>query len=158
MTDPLSTKIRLFILIVNTIDLFGTFSFFRQNLSITHHLLSPTLIFTVYVMIGTFFMCSIMRYRASNFLKLYGLSVCLIMAIYLCVILWQSMVIQTNYRAVIHGLLPILTVILLISDVIVIILSSEITLPRRRLALSEDQSGRANLEKISVRTTKSSPI
>lgn len=118
-----SLKLRFLALVINTGDLINeraTYTF-----TVSHALVAPAALITTYVMIGTFVICGMRGYYASKFLQVYGLVTCCSLQGSLALMVFRELRTHTATTAIVlNGLLPMFTILLLLSDLVVVMFSN----------------------------------
>lgn len=118
-----SLKLRFLALVINTGDLINERATFTYTVS--HALIAPAALITTYVMIGTFVISGMRGYQASKFLQVYGLMACCSLQGSLALLVFkefQSYTVTTEN--ILNGLLPLFTILLLLSDLVVVMFAS----------------------------------
>lgn len=120
--DRCSLKLRFLTLVINTGDLINERA--TLTLSISHAIFAPIALFTTYIMIGTYLISGMRgrrRFQVSNFLQVYGLVTCSALHGALSITVFKEL---RKYAAttafVLNGVLPMLTILLLLADLVVV--------------------------------------
>lgn len=114
-----SIKIRFLTIVLNTANLINEVS--SPPLGITHSLIAPVTIFTTYIFLSIFVFGAIRNKYASRFLQMYGLVACCTLQISLSIAVFNGFkLVRKTRRAplVLSGLLPIISICLLLSDLV----------------------------------------
>lgn len=121
MTDPCSTRIRFFILALNTGDLLCEQNKKEDYYNITYAILAPITIFTVYIAIGTLYIGAIRNVYASKFLQAYFLAFCIFLEIFLATTVFQSEDLKPQPLLLYLRIIPLSIVILSAIDFVIVI-------------------------------------
>ncbi|CAH0625311.1 unnamed protein product [Chrysodeixis includens] len=118
-----SLKLRFLALVINTGDLINERA--THTFTVSHALIAPAALITTYVMIGTFVICGMKGNYATKFLQVYGLVTCCALQGALALLVFRELSQYTvTTETVLNGLLPMLTILLLLSDLVVVMFSS----------------------------------
>lgn len=124
--DHCSLKLRILTLVTNTADLINERT--TPTLSISHAVVAPIAIFTTYIFLGIILIGMSQRHKASNFIQIYAIISCTSMHTTLSIIIFKDLrsnpPMKTEVGLILNGVLPMISIILLIADLIVILFSS----------------------------------
>lgn len=120
-----SIKVRFFTIVLNTANLINETT--TPNLGMSHSLIAPVTIFSTYMFLSVFIVGALRKRYASYFLQIYGVTTCFLLQIMLSISVFNGL--RTAIRPkqapfVLNGLLPMITICLLVADLAITILSS----------------------------------
>lgn len=124
--DHCTTKLRFFTLVVNTADLINLQT--NPTLKVSHALVAPVAIFTIYIFHASFVIGGIRGKYASLLLQIYALVTCCALEIFLSILVFNELmeyeIVKRHSGLVLNGVLPTIISLLLISDLVVTLFSS----------------------------------
>lgn len=130
-----TTKLRFFTLVVNTADLINVET--NPTLGISHALVAPVSIFTIYIFYVSFVIGGIKGKYASLLLQIYALITCSALEIFLSILVFQELMqfeqVNRNSSLVLNGVLPTIISLLLLSDLVVTLFSCRPVSPPQSL-------------------------
>lgn len=129
-TDQCSMKLKVLCLVTNTANLINERT--TPTISISYAVVSPIALFTTYIFLGILVLGATQSKRASSFLQIYAIVSCVSIHTTLSIIVFRDLKHSENQMEVAHilnGVLPMLTIVLLIADLIVILFSTRETFP-----------------------------
>lgn len=131
-----SCRLRFLALVVTTGDLINERA--TGSLGITHALVAPVTIFTTYFFFIVFIINDCRQGYASRFLQIYAIISCVLLQISLSMVVFQELKNITahhrdtgNTAYVLNGVLPMFTILILLSDLVITIFSKRHTPPSR---------------------------
>lgn len=124
--DHCTTKLRFFTLVVNTADVINVQT--NPTLKLSHALVAPVAIFTIYIFHVSFVIGGIRGKHASVLLQVYALVTCSCLEIFLSILVFNELmeyeIVKRNSGLVLNGVLPTIISLLLLFDLVVTLLSS----------------------------------
>lgn len=130
-----TTKLRFFTLVVNTADLINVET--NPILGVSHALVAPVSIFTIYIFYVSFVIGGIKGKQASLCLQIYALVTCSALEIFLSILVFHELMqykkVNRNSGLVLNGVLPTIISLLLISDLVVTLFSNRPVSPPQTL-------------------------
>lgn len=125
-TDHCSLRLRVLTLVTNTADLINERT--TPTLSISHALVAPIALFTTYVFLIIMVIGATRRQKASYFIQIYAIVTCTSMQTTLSIIVFRDLkanpAMKSKVGLILNSVLPMITIMLLIGDLIVILFSS----------------------------------
>lgn len=131
MSEGYSIKLRVFVLVINTANFINVRA--TPSLGITHSLVTPVTLFTTYSLLGIMVIASARQHFASSFLQMYALVACCSVQLSLSFVVFralkQSEVSKQQVALVLQGVLPMISVVILLIDLTGVIFSNREELP-----------------------------
>lgn len=130
-----TTKLRFFTLVVNTADFINVET--NPILGVSHALVAPVSIFTIYIFYVPFVIGGIRGKQASLLLQIYALVTCSALEISLSILVFNELMqyekVNKNSGLVLNGVLPAIISLLLLSDLVVTLFSNRPVSPPQTL-------------------------
>lgn len=123
--DNCSLRLRFLTIVITTADMINERA--TPTLSISQALIAPVAIFTTFVLLGVFIIGELKQKNPSHFMEIFGLVSCTSIQSYLSITVFQDMTNSTDPSQsgslILNGILPMLTLIPLLADLVVTIFS-----------------------------------